>query len=335
MSDYSLTHNKMFLEYIPQTLRQGFLDRFIEMQQRGQATQFLCDTWAYQANLLFGLKAKFKKMLFVQPSQFHTEWFDWGDGRYLVTINTPDVSDYSEAPFVGIMFEEQNRNISARYYACLAHGQNNPIWMLVEYLSDGSRFNHGQLSDSSIVGFQNDIAVSWGYHISGGNHADEHQGKAIGPFVVHSNVDVTPANDESTIDFDCSWDSQSHVLSAEVLSKLRLLQSQGNIVLALHASVQGLLVETHSYVQFLWLEDGSLAAEVCGDYSDDGLALPRTVTTLFENCGLSLVPEGMGNYGLIIDGTTAEGQRQKILDGVFAAFYAGLRPSGSLRAIYF
>jgi hypothetical protein len=43
----------------------------------------------------------------------------------------------------------------------------------------------------------------------------------------------------------------------------------------------------------------------------------------------------MGNYGLIIDGTTAEGQRQKILDGVFAAFYAGLRPSGSLRAIYF
>lgn len=335
MSDFNLTHNGVFREYIPQFLQQGFLDRFIEMNQKGQAEQFLCDIWSYKANLLFGVKSKFKRSLFVAPSQFHIEWFNWGSSRYLVTIRTPEINDNYYASIAGIMFDEHNRNFSARYYTYEGTALSSPSWTFFEYLSDGSLFNYGALSDPTTVGFQNAVAATWGCHIVREHSITGKEAETLVSFEVDSNGEVVQVNDEVSIDFSCSWDSASHILAAEVLANLRLLQSKGGMVLIVNGSIFGLLKETMSYIQFMWLEDGSLVVEVAGDYSHDGLALPPTVTTLFENCGLTLVPEGMGNFGQVIDGTAHEEERKKILEGIFAAFYAGLRPSGSLGVDYF
>lgn len=335
MSDYNLTHNGVFREYIPQLLQQGFLDRFIEMNQKGQAEQFLCDVWSYQANVLFGIKSKFKKSLLVEPSQFHIEWFNWGSNRYLVTIRTPEINADYHASVVGIMFDEHNRNFSARYYTYEGTAMSGPSWTFFEYLSNGSHFNYGALGDPTTIGFQNAVAATWGCHIEREQSMTIKEAETLTSFEVNSNGEVVQFDAEVSIAFLCSWDSASHILTAEVLANLRLLQSKGGIVLSVHGSIFGLLKETMSYVQFMWLEDGSLVVEVAGDYSHDGLALPPTVKTLFENCGLTLVPEGMGNFGLVIDGTLYEEDRKKILDGIFAAFNAGLRPSGPLGVEYF
>ncbi|MFM9225744.1 MAG: hypothetical protein ACKOQ1_03815 [Actinomycetota bacterium] len=240
---------------------------------------------------------------------------------------------------------------SLRYFTLEAPAEPDFPWMFGEWHADGSRRNHGVVTDVSttsamedyvtrILGLNTmDSQVPWSPFKDADQGTDDpinwyDEGARVMEEALRGldRVERADSPSESIV----TWSSPASAIAASAVTDLLSIRASGGKALVMNASsANGLTRETSSYVQFMWKRNGSLIVEIQADYSYWGLSVPSSSWPELKSAGMEMPDSSSANFHQLIPKKTPHGELVARLTIVFDVFQSVLQPTGSIETSRF
>lgn len=316
------THYEFFYRALPVFLRSEIIDQIVDGARQGIGNQYLVGFWRGTAKNVAGLALTdpVPREVDLTRDDFTCTVMDPAPGTTLLLMTGPAPRGPVEAGCAVAVFDNSDPVATLRYFTSESPVEPSFPWMVGEWYEGGSRVNLGGLLDVSAQGMCNFVLERMG---------------------ISTHIEISPPKPSRPpvkldLSFSAKWTSSTAQVANETLEMLHRLRLGGGTALVMNAKkTRGLGKKLTSYVQFMWNDDGSLVAEVQGDYSYWGLEVPTDKARMLQDCGLAAPSTDSPNFSMLVPAGADLQEQQSILISVFEAFQEVLQPDGKIHSTHF